>query len=73
MCPSSVDIPPLPADPARETALARAETRGKQVLVYAPQGPLGGVFGCSRCGASALQPDLIDHRNDCLYRPAARR
>ena len=73
MCPLSGDDLPLPADPCRETALARAETRGKQVLVYAPQGPLGGVFACSRCGASALQPDLIDHRDDCPYRPTRRR
>jgi len=60
-------------DPARNTALARAETRGKQVLVYSPQGPLGGVFVCSRCSASALQPDLIDHRPDCPYRPSPSR
>jgi hypothetical protein len=73
MCPSPRDEPAVPADPARETALARAEARGKQVLVYAPQGPLGGVLGCSRCGASALQPDLIDHRDDCPYYPSRRR
>lgn len=55
--------------PLRESELARAEHRGKQVLLYAPNGPLGGVFVCSRCGASELQPDLLDHRADCLYRP----
>lgn len=52
----------------REAALARAEARGKQILLYAPEGPLGGIFVCSRCGTSALQPDLIDHRGTCLYR-----
>ncbi|MEO8081127.1 MAG: hypothetical protein ABI641_11395 [Caldimonas sp.] len=56
--------------PWRESELARAEGRGKQVLLYAPHGPLGGVFACSRCGASELQPDLLDHRADCPYRAA---
>ena len=70
-------MPALPAphdtgDQAREAALARAEARGKQVLFYAPQGPLGGLFVCSRCGASALQPDLLGHRADCLYASAPR-
>lgn len=68
MCP-----PSAPIDSARETALTRAEERGKQVLLYAPQGPLGGLFVCTRCGASALQPDLLDHRDDCLYARARRR
>ncbi len=56
------------AAPLRESELARAENRGKHVLLYAPQGPLGGFFACSRCGASELQPDLLDHRADCPYR-----
>ena len=64
--PSTAQHPPMPS---RESELARAEQRGKQVLLYAPQGPLGGVFACSRCGASELQPDLLDHRRDCPYRP----
>ena len=73
MCPPTRDGLPRTEDLERETALQRAETRGKQVLVYSPQGPLGGVFVCSRCGASALQPDLIEHRADCPYRPGASR
>jgi len=68
-----MSAPSASIDTARETSLARAEERGKQVLLYAPQGPLGGIFVCSRCGASALQPDLLDHRADCLYARARRR
>ncbi len=64
--------PPL-AMPSHESELARAEHRGKQVLLYAPHGPLGGVFACSRCGASELQPDLLDHRLDCPYRSPSER
>jgi len=59
-----------PLAPSRESELARAEHRGKQVLLYAPRGPIGGVFVCSRCGVAALQPDLLDHRGDCPYRAA---
>jgi len=59
---------PPHSTPSRESELARAEDRGKQVLLYAPHGPLGGVFACSRCGAIELQPDLLDHRADCPYR-----
>jgi hypothetical protein len=62
-----MSAPPTPSHTPRETTLTRAEARGKQVLLYAPQGPLGGIFVCSRCGASALQPDLLDHRADCPY------
>lgn len=68
MQPPSTVQPPLRL--SRESELAHAEDRGKQVLLYAPQGPIGGVFVCSRCGAAALQPDLLDHRGDCLYRLA---
>ena len=64
--PTAQHLPP----PLRESELARAEHRGKQVLLYAPHGPIGGVFVCSRCGTAALQPDLLDHRGDCPYRPA---
>jgi hypothetical protein len=64
---------PDPFSAPREAELARAEVRGKQVLLYAPDGVLGGLFVCSRCAASALQPDLLDHRGDCPYRPVASR
>ncbi len=80
MQPPSTDRPPAPAhagnEPAlpagREAALVRAEARGKQVLLYTPDGSLGGIFVCSHCGASAFQPDLLNHPADCPYRAAAR-
>ena len=56
---------------ARGATLLRAEARGKQVLLYTPDGSLGGLFVCSHCGASAFQPDLLDHPVDCPYRCAA--
>ena len=52
-----------PASPARTAE----ELRGRQLLLYAPAGPIGGSFICSRCGALAFQPDLIGHRPGCLY------
>ena len=58
------------ADGHRNATLARAEARGRQVLLYAPDGPLGGTFTCTRCAASALQPDLLDHGTACRYRVA---
>lgn len=66
MLPPSTD--PSLSTHSHENELARAERRGKQVLLYAPHGPIGGVFACSRCGASGLQPDLLEHRVDCPYR-----
>ncbi len=42
--------------------------RGRQILFYAADGLLGGMFTCSRCGASGRQPDVIDHADDCSYR-----
>lgn len=57
-----------PANGSREADLARAERRGRQVLLYAPDGPLGGTFTCTRCAATALQPDLLVHRTACFYR-----
>ncbi|MEP7302241.1 MAG: hypothetical protein ABI699_11985 [Caldimonas sp.] len=58
---------PVPTSP-REAELARAEGRGRQVLLYVPEGPLGGAFTCTRCAATALQPDLLDHQAGCSYR-----
>lgn len=56
-----MDKPPAtPATPA-----------GRQLLTYTPNGPLGGTFTCTLCGAQAWQPDLLDHTPTCAYRPAA--
>jgi hypothetical protein len=55
------------------TALARAEAHGRQLLLYAAEGPLGGSFVCFRCGASALQPVLLQHAAACLYNAAQAR
>jgi hypothetical protein len=48
-------------------ALELAEARGKQVLLYEPQGVLGGTFSCARCGEVAIQPDLLQHAPNCPY------
>jgi hypothetical protein len=50
-----------------------AGAKGRQILFYAPDGLLGGMFTCSRCGASGRQPDVIEHASDCSYgvRPKA--
>jgi hypothetical protein len=53
--------------------LTRAESSGKQVLLYEPQGVLGGTFTCARCQAAALQPDLMTHSADCGYASGPRR
>lgn len=64
-------MPREPAPPvsprACEQVLAEAEVRGKQMLLYEPVGPLGGNFTCVRCGAVALQPDLLTHAAGCRY------
>lgn len=63
----------LPAAPhpaaARRHAEALAEVHGQQLLLYTPDGLLGGRFICSRCRAVALQPDLLRHGDACPYRP----
>jgi hypothetical protein len=41
---------------------------GQQVLIYRPDGALGGTFTCSLCQAQAWQPDLLQHTADCSYR-----
>jgi hypothetical protein len=43
---------------------------GQQLLVYTPDGPLGGTFTCVHCRAQAWQPDLLDHALACPCRPA---
>ena len=58
---------------AAHTLLARAEAHGRQVLLYAAEGPLGGSFLCFRCGATALQPVLLQHASTCPYGAADRK
>lgn len=44
---------------------------GPQLLVYVPDGPLGGTFTCTGCRAQAWQPDLLQHGPGCPYRKPA--
>lgn len=62
--------PGTDAPPSVQT-LDEAEQRGKQVLLYQPEGVLSGVFTCARCGAVAVQPDLLMHASECRYAPGA--
>jgi hypothetical protein len=45
---------------------------GHQLLLYAPDGPVGGTFTCVLCHAQAWQPDLLDHAPHCPQRPDVR-
>jgi hypothetical protein len=54
---------------ARLSAEASAEAHGQQLLLYTPDGLLGGRFTCTRCRAVALQPDLLRHGGACPYQP----
>ncbi len=68
--------PPTPptAPPAMPTAAAGLPARllpGQQLLIYAPEGPLGGTFTCVHCRAQAWQPDLLEHAAHCPARWAA--
>lgn len=64
--------PATPGGPAAAPAVtAAALVPGRQVLVYTPDGPLGGTFTCTQCRAQAWQPDLLDHTAGCAYRRAA--
>jgi hypothetical protein len=44
---------------------------GQQLLVYTPDGPLGGTFACVHCRAQAWQPDLLVHAAGCPAQPPA--
>lgn len=57
-----------PADKAG----AGAPQPGQWLLLYAPDGPLGGTFTCTECRAQAWQPDLLDHTPACAYRAVKR-
>ncbi|CAN5323244.1 hypothetical protein BH10PSE17_BH10PSE17_00740 [soil metagenome] len=55
---------------SREEADLLVAARGRQILFYAADGLLGGVFTCPRCGAAGRQPDVIQHWPECHYRAA---
>ena len=59
---------PPPKPPSPPLALARSAP-GPQVLIYTPDGPLGGTFTCTLCRAQAWQPDLLQHAPDCPFLP----
>ncbi|MCA0242359.1 MAG: hypothetical protein LCI02_16035 [Proteobacteria bacterium] len=37
------------------------------MLLYTPDGPLGGTFSCVGCRAQAWQPDLLVHGAGCPF------
>jgi hypothetical protein len=39
------------------------------VLIYTPDGPLGGTFTCALRRAQARQPDMLQHAPDCFSAP----
>lgn len=57
---------PLPGRPGAGSTRPRPGQR--QLLVYTPDGPLGGTFTCLACAAQAWQPDLLDHAPGCPHR-----
>ena len=65
LVPSASDVP---TREAVEAAPQRALTQGQQLLVYTPDGPFGGTFTCTVCGAQAWQPDLLGHLAGCPHR-----
>lgn len=64
--PPSVPPPPAGAAPVRGLRLWHA---GRQLLIYQPDGPVGGTFTCTRCAAQAWQPDLLPHAPGCPFGP----
>jgi hypothetical protein len=61
-----------PGTPPPATAVApmprlAALRPGQLLLVYTPEGPVGGTFTCVACRAQAWQPDLLVHAADCTF------
>ena len=48
-------------------ARASSVGEGLQVLVYTPDGPVGGTFTCTGCRAQAWQPALLVHAAGCRF------
>ena len=59
--------PPLNPLPAAWTGLLP----GQQLLIYTPDGPVGGTFSCVHCRAQAWQPELLVHAAVCPAQPPA--
>lgn len=68
MVTSPAPLNPDASSAAAATPLVPARTRGRQLLVYTPDGPVGGTFTCTQCQAQGWQPDLLDHAALCPYR-----
>lgn len=58
--------PPHPAVGVLPLVLTRAPAH--QLLLYTPDGPVGGTFTCTQCQAQGWQPELLDHAAGCPYR-----
>ncbi len=63
--------PPPPALPHAGPGLPTRLLPGQQLLIYTPDGPLGGTFTCVHCRAQAWQPDLLAHAAHCPARNGA--
>jgi hypothetical protein len=66
--------PPAPDDlptPTPTPAPAPGLAPGQQLLLYTPEGPLGGTFTCLHCRAQAWQPALLQHGAGCPVLAAA--
>ena len=60
--------PPSPDAGASLVPLVHSRTRVHQLLLYTPDGPVGGTFTCTQCQAQGWQPELLDHAAGCPYR-----
>ncbi len=64
--------PPAPDDlPTPTPAPPPGLAPGQQLLLYTPEGPLGGTFTCLHCRAQAWQPALLQHGAGCPALTAA--
>ena len=59
----------IPADNAPQPRHALSLALGQQLLIYTPDGPVGGTFTCTQCRVQAWQPALLGHAAGCLYHP----
>lgn len=70
MLPTPLPLPPRPtAAPTAPVPTSSQRKLGQQLLIYSPDGPLGGTFTCSPCRAQAWQPDLLQHAPGYAYGP----